>query len=232
MFSLCFRFLSLTHCTQLSILFLSFFVSISSLSNSIPTRILTREEIDAFKRDGVIMVKNLIDKKDLNAAVVLVKKMSEVKDPMFGESYKQIKFQTWRTNKVLERISTRGNVPNAVKQLIAARNNDDKKQIRLLKDAILCYYPDGNGCGWHVDDKFFWPCHDAEDYSVKSSGVNVWIALSEMPAVHGGGLAVALGSFKDPIALSSIPLIHSQGTCSMAQISPEVNAHLENMKTV
>ena len=180
------------------------------------------------------MVKNLVDKKDLNAAVTLVKEISATKSPMsFGDSYKKIQFQSWRTNEVLERISTSGNVPNAVRQLIAAQDNDDVgKKVRLLKDAILCYSPGGNGCGWHVDDKFFWPCHDVDDYLSNSSGVNVWIALSEMPAIDGGGLAVAPGSFRDPLALGSIPLIHSQGTCSMAQLSPQVNTRLENMKKV
>jgi Phytanoyl-CoA dioxygenase (PhyH) len=48
-------------------------------------------------------------------------------------------------------------------------------------------------CDWHVDDVGFWP----ESYiSEQHEGINVWIALEDMPAQFQGSMALAPGSHK------------------------------------
>ena len=50
-----------------------------------------------------------------------------------------------------------------------------------------------NVCDWHVDDVGFWP----ESYiSEQHEGINVWIALEDMPARFQGSMALAPGSHK------------------------------------
>ena len=99
-------------------------------------------------------------------------------------------------------------------------------------------------CGWHVDDSGFWPT-DAE-----SNGVNVWIALDDMPSKYGGGLAVSPGSHtaewrqKAYETIGSTKIFPPEGvaagselfrqvygkTCSMATLDPELNELIESSK--
>mmetsp|Transcript_5109 Transcript_5109/g.7540 ORF Transcript_5109/g.7540 Transcript_5109/m.7540 type:complete len:273 (+) Transcript_5109:1037-1855(+) len=109
--------------------------------------------------------------------------------------------------------------------------------IRLIKDAFLVYQDQGKGCGWHVDDKFFWPCEDSPLSKHKTdAGVNVWITLSPLKASEGGGLAIAPTSHsihwrEDARAVIAVP---PQGgvpqTCAMEQLSPEYHEKFERMK--
>merc|ERR1712176_187511 len=90
--------------------------------------------------------------------------------------------------------------------------------LRLLKEAVMGYRRGDRGCGWHVDDKGFWPCEDTHHdnsqqhnsgFAIKNrdrnprkiktlkrnrAGINVWITLSPVTAKEGGGLAVSPGS--------------------------------------
>lgn len=47
-------------------------------------------------------------------------------------------------------------------------------------------------CDWHVDDVGFWP----ESYISQHEGINVWIAMHDMPAAFQGSMALAPGSHK------------------------------------
>ena len=47
-------------------------------------------------------------------------------------------------------------------------------------------------CDWHVDDVGFWP----ESYISEREGINVWIAMQDMPALYQGSMALAPGSHK------------------------------------
>ena len=55
---------------------------------------------------------------------------------------------------------------------------------------------------FHVDDHGFWPESYISEASKQSGkdqdGVNVWIALEDMPAVHRGSMALAAGSHREP----------------------------------
>lgn len=65
--------------------------------------------------------------------------------------------------------------------------------LHLLKDAFLAKGGEKGCCGWHVDDSGFWPTSAAS-----RPGVNAWVAIDDIPANHGGGLAVSPGSHQAP----------------------------------
>jgi Phytanoyl-CoA dioxygenase (PhyH) len=58
------------------------------------------------------------------------------------------------------------------------------------------------GCDWHVDDHGFWPESYLSEASKQSGkdqdGVNVWIALEDMPEKYLGSMALAAGSHREP----------------------------------
>jgi len=84
------------------------------------------------------------------------------------------------------------------------------------------------GCGWHVDDKGFWPSRDDDS----GLGINVWIALDKYRISHGGGLAVAPTSHRASFASSARKAISSGfgDTCRMRELSPENHEKLEALK--
>ena len=105
--------------------------------------------------------------------------------------------------------------------------------MRVLKDALLALSPGDEGCGWHVDDKGFWPCHDDPDLGALDEGVNVWITLSPLKASEGGGLAVAPGSSRASWRERVRALIPAPPlTCRLAELSPEYNSRLDAMKVL
>lgn len=189
--------------------------------------VLTEEQIEIFERDGVLLIRGLVSGEELKAAIHEVETISKQKSTFFS-SYKNINFQTWRTNKALEKIALFSSVPKVAAQLInhGLKSKGPTNPVRLLKDAVLCFADGGAGCGWHVDDGFFWPCHE------DSTGVNVWIALSSMPAKRGGGLAVSPGSHKEKFAKDAIPIIRAGGTCGMEKLAPDAHKKFEDMAVV
>lgn len=78
-----------------------------------------------------------------------------------------------------------------------------------------------------MDDKGFWPCYD------DTTGINVWIALSEISSATGGGLAIAPGSHKLEWNRQAASIIHENfGTCNMETLAPDYHSILESMKVV
>lgn len=199
----------------------------NTIETSEGSGILSEEQIQIFERDGVLLVRGLVTGAELKAAIEEVSLIGKKTSPFF-KSYKNIEFQAWFNNKALKDIALFSNVPKAAAQLINLKSSktNSKGPIRLLKDAVLCFSPNKPGCGWHVDDKFFWPCHN--DFT----GVNVWIALSPMSAERGGGLAVSPGSHKEQFAQNAIPVITAGGTCAMETLAPAVHSRLEDMRVV
>lgn len=123
-------------------------------------------------------------------------------------------------------------------------NNENETTLRLLKDAFMAKGKEQSHCGWHVDDGGFWPTSSA------SNGVNVWVALDDMPAKYGGGLAVspkshtadwrqaayeAIGSTKifppEGIGIDSHLFMQVFGkTCGMRDLDPALNERIESSK--
>ena len=97
-----------------------------------------------------------------------------------------------------------------------------------------------------VDDSGFWPT------SAESTGVNVWIALDDMPSKYEGGLAISPGSHQADWreeayrAIGSVKTFPPEGlevgskffqqvvgrTCSMATLDPPLNDKIEASRMV
>jgi hypothetical protein len=252
---------------------------------------LSPEQIETFNRDGVIIIRGLIQGKELKNAIRTAKKLNKrnkstknsiwssflqwfntkvkkAKLPPF--SYRSLAFQTWRKYDSIEYVAFDSNVPSIVAQLMGYSNNENmndlesscvsgsisdgsisdnvndtvhatvndnascssSKSIRLLRDAFLSYQDGGEGCGWHVDDKFFWPCEDTPIHT-RDAGINVWITLSPIKASEGGGLSVAPTSHVVPWreeARSKITDPKNPNTCDMENLSPEFHNKFEELK--
>jgi Phytanoyl-CoA dioxygenase (PhyH) len=72
---------------------------------------------------------------------------------------------------------------------------------RFGRDVFLAKPVHANdACDWHVDDQSFWPAKFASDATAETGkdqhGVNVWLALDDMPADCAGSMAVAPGSHR------------------------------------
>jgi len=121
---------------------------------------------------------------------------------------------------VFRELALSSPVARAAAQLLG---RDD---LRMLLDAFFEYKGDLPGCGWHVDDAFFWPVKRTD-----VDGVNVWLALDDVDD-DGGGLAVAPGTdaadFDD-----ARRVIHGRGpdgkaqTCHMEHLDAAQNARIE-----
>lgn len=203
---------------------------LTSPSTPSSTITLTPAQIAEFDENGIILVRQLVRGNELLEAQKTVQKTVESPDFMTKvlrfffnfTAYRGIAYQNWRTHKSLADISFHSDVPKVVGQLLS-RDSKNPVKVRLLKDASFSFGPGDKGCGWHVDDKVFWPCND------EYNGVNVWIALSPSTVDHGGGLAVATGSHKVPWA-SDAKAVIKYNTCNMETLSPEMHMKLEKLK--
>jgi hypothetical protein len=106
-------------------------------------------------------------------------------------------------------------------------------------------------CDWHVDDIGFWP----EPFGTEKEGVNVWIALEDMPREFQGSMALSPGSHKaewrnKAYASIGINLTYQGGftkdevaelaesgasfltTCEMKTQAPEIRQKIEATKWV
>ena len=181
---------------------------------------LSQQMIDIFKRDGVILIRNVIQDEELQNAINAARNIkTQVKIP----NYDKISFSSVHENEFLMNVAIKSKVPAIVAELLGIKG--DRNELRVLKDAVLGFRPGQAGCGWHVDDKGFWPSTDDMD------GINVWIALDEYKASHGGGLAVAPTSHEATFAKAAREAIKSS-TCSMATLSPECNEQIESLRIV
>lgn len=88
--------------------------------------------------------------------------------------------------------------------------NPATQTMRILRDVFLAKPVESDQvCDWHVDDQTFWPesflskivhpsttTADDDDSSITyvSTGINVWLAMDDMPEVYSGSMAVAPGS--------------------------------------
>mmetsp|Transcript_33905 Transcript_33905/g.99913 ORF Transcript_33905/g.99913 Transcript_33905/m.99913 type:complete len:234 (-) Transcript_33905:67-768(-) len=108
------------------------------------------------------------------------------------------------------------------------------RPVRLLKDAILGYSCGDKGCGFHVDDRVFWPCED-RNVGKKDAGINVWITLSPITAAEGGGLAVVPRTHKMSFAAKARKAIAAKGpqtTCLLETLRPDCHDKMETLQQV
>lgn len=209
-------------------------------ANAVPAPYeLTRRQIADFRRDGVIVVRGMLEGETLENAVKAVHTIQRKQGwaqrlvHKIVPVYRNLGFQTYRKHEALKTVAFDSTAPTICAKLMGldeeykqtaattttTKDDDTTKKnprsLRLLKEAIMGFSKGDLGCGWHVDDKTFWPCVDShQDHPQDSTlsnhkrscrspnnkrrridaGINVWISLSPVNAEEGGGLAVAPGS--------------------------------------
>jgi len=220
---------------------------------------LTKEQKKCYHKNGYIIIPNLLQGQDLKNAIKAADEVYNRKSfweriistfTNFKISYNSVRFQTWRMNRCMEHIAFDSIIPSICAQLMELDDTDDTTSaststtttpvtnpmddrcstpIRLLKDAFLAFAPGNKGCGWHVDDKIFWPCQDTTNLKQKDSGINVWITLSPLSAPEGGGMAVSRGSHRASWREKARGVIKGSDflTCEMEHLSPKYHKILE-----
>jgi hypothetical protein len=221
------------------LLLLSTIVALQRLpsANAVPAPYeLTRQQIVDFRRDGVIVVRGMLEGETLENAVKAVDAIQRKRGwaqrlvHKIIPVYRNLSFQTYRKHEALQKVAFESTAPTICAKLMGldeefkkqATIKDDTtknntRSLRLLKEAIMGFSKGDLGCGWHVDDKTFWPCVDSHEDNPQhktmsnnsnsnsnikkksrrrrqDAGINVWISLSPVNAEEGGGLAVAPGS--------------------------------------
>ena len=183
---------------------------------------LTEAEISEFYETGVVVVRGLLTGALLERAMAVRRDMPA---PLFDSEFEALTFKTWDIDPVFADIALASPVAEAAAQLMPAVAAG-REGMHVIRDAFFCFKGPKTGCGWHVDDAFFWPA--ARDSP--GPGVNVWVALDEVGA-DGGGLAVAPGSHTAPF-LDCREVIRDGQTCQMAQLHPPSAARLEAIRLV
>merc|ERR1712176_990540 len=143
--------------------------------------------------EGVIVIRGLFDHDLMDR---LEKDSQALDENNFkGQTFANLKFGPVFSNTALREVALSSAIPRFVATVLldmdkdVVRNDKDtvspaSSTLHLLKDAFLAKGGEKKCCGWHVDDQGFWPTNARSE-----PGVNAWIAIDDMPAKHGGGLA-------------------------------------------
>ena len=203
---------------------------------------LTQEQVDQYARDGVLLVKGLLTPQELMLAQQTAAELLDAKQRFFPR-YRLVEFQSWRTNPSFRAIAFDSAAPAMAAQLMGLRENTAGssppfRAVRLLKDTFLAMESGDTGCGWHIDDKIFWPTLDSQDLAANDEGINVWITLSSHDEKTGGGLAVAPGSHRAEYREECRKAIAGamgggEGpprTCDLEDAHPRCHAQMESIK--
>ncbi|CAM9252132.1 unnamed protein product [Discosporangium mesarthrocarpum] len=201
---------------------------------------LSPEQISAFQQDGILMIPGLFSGDELAAMIDGGKDVAASWGSIFDffSHYGKLDMDLWRVSTPFAKVAFESPLPTMASQLLArfpasaakraqdisdgegegqgeiAIGGAESRPLRILKDAFFNYKAGGEGCGWHVDDKGFWPASD------ESSGVTFWVALSNITTEEGGGLMLAQGSHLVEWAGECRQAINPK-TCSMRETSPE-----------
>ena len=187
-------------------------------------RKLTNKELKKLKKDGFVLCKNLINNDDLDFLIQEGKNTINRKTSFEAKSYTKIEFDTLQENLKLQNI-TRNLPANQIME-----NNKFSRffggKTRVFKDAFLSFSPGLSGCGFHVDDPYFWP---SPLRNLGHQGINIWIALSEYKKEYGGGLAVVRNSEKSNYFYRARKLIRRKNnnipnTCKLSTLDPIANS--------
>jgi hypothetical protein len=83
--------------------------SIDDRTDNDTHNVLSKEQVQTFEKDGVILVRQLISGKELEGAIDAASAIGERSGR--GGSYKNIEFQTWSTNDALKDVAFFSKVP-------------------------------------------------------------------------------------------------------------------------
>lgn len=214
-------------------------IEATSPSAAATTAPLSRDQVKEFQREGLVVVRGMLQGDDLRRAQRAAKKINGRFPSLLAlvtGAYRSIEFQAWRCSDALESVAFDSSAGAMAAQCMGLREDEP---VRLLKDALLSFEPSNKGCGWHVDDKHFWPCKDSRPGNQRA-GVNVWIALSPIRADEGGGLAVAPRSHRlrwrercrKTIAGTDGGGTGPARTCDMEKLDSRCFQRLESLKTL
>lgn len=164
-----------------------------------PKPLLTDNQVDAYIRDGFVVISGLLDNAEVNslsdAGEDVVSKHIEKTEGKFSKGNFQVhEFGLALKDKRFRDVALRSSLPQAAAELMQL---DSRTQnLRVLRDAFLAKgHESSSSCGWHVDDQLFWPAsYQLPTSTVDQSGINAWIALDDMPIEDGGSMAVSPGS--------------------------------------
>ena len=199
---------------------------------AISVTMLTEEQLAEFRSRGFVVVRELFpaDKKDslVQAGHDYFHKF-HILDRLFQASFAKLGLQIWRQEQQFAETALFGALPAISAQLL-----NHPKSIRLLKDGFFGFSAKNNtGCGFHIDDRGFWPATDS------TTGVNFWIALSNISAEEGGGIRVVNQSALDPEDAKTCLAAIRPGeqkpyttTCRMHELSPSCHEKMMEASVV
>ena len=187
---------------------------------------LSLEEVAAYRRDGFLLKRGLTSADQLDASIQAGDRLFSVttfRDWLIGgvSSYAKLRVQTWRSTSEFAQLAFESTFPSISAQLLS-----EKESIRILKDGFFAQVSTDAGCGFHVDDSFFWPA--SED----STGVNFWLALSSTVAAEGGGIRIVNQSLLSPETFEECKGVIRSGdagynrTCNMEERSPSCHQRM------
>lgn len=188
--------------------------------NSKPFSPLTEEQVEHFFREGYVVARSLLPESQIAA-------MCEAADQLDGSRkgtpqplYDELVIGGSLAGSAFRsQVALRAPLADAVRQLVEASSGD--RGIVLLKDAFFRLRGRNKGCGFHVDDSFFWPCpRDAP-----GPGVNAWIPLDPVRGAGGGGMAIAPRSHTEEYLDVREAILPS--TCTLSEMAPPLNERLE-----
>jgi hypothetical protein len=203
---------------------------------------LTPAEKTAFQRDGFLLQRALVPPgEELDELVKAGRSVYEshaLLDRIFAPSFAKLALQVWRQHPVFLQLAVESSLPSLAAALMQTTGEEEeppalesRKQqpatMRILKDGFFGFKPQSNtGCGFHVDDKSFWPADDA------SGGVNFWLTLSPVRIAEGGGIRVVNASLiTSEVARECRDVIRINNTgygrtCAMETLSPRCHQRL------
>lgn len=185
---------------------------VAALAGLPPAIQLTTAQVDEFHHEGVIVVRGLLTPTQLAAT----------RNTGLA-TLSQVKLQKSRTFDSLHKRAFREVALGKRMAAVVHALMPSFDEVRVLRDAFIAKAPGDKCCGWHVDDSFFWPC----PRNAPGPGLNVWIALSDYKAAHGGGMAVIKRSHTAPWADKVRRAIMHQDTCTLATLAPRLHRRCE-----
>ena len=197
---------------------------------------------DVFDKYGFVLVRNLLDESLQQRVCKASESLMNNTDK--GKLFTSLEFgPVFNTEETSFReVAIKSAIPALVARVLLSDDDTDTTTLRLLKDAFMAKGKEEKHCGWHVDDQVFWPT------DANSSGVNVWIALNDIPKQYGGGLAISPKSHtakwreEGYESIGSTPILTPEGvtpewlmktfgrTCDIENLNKEVNDIIEASK--
>mmetsp|Transcript_10569 Transcript_10569/g.23441 ORF Transcript_10569/g.23441 Transcript_10569/m.23441 type:complete len:375 (+) Transcript_10569:235-1359(+) len=202
---------------------------------------LTPRQVQEYKRDGFVMVRQLISQQEAAALQTAAEHVASKNFDIFGffggtHTYKKVMFDLWRTSPEIASLSLQA-LPRVASQIMLSQtesedNDSGSTSFRLLRDAYFLYEPSGTGCGWHVDDLGFFPANK------EANGPTFWIALDPLLIQEGGGIAILNRTHfqeqqqqqQSPLSEDDCRLAVEGATCDMEEKSPECQTKMEASK--